>query len=180
MIRHLAPLARGCEIWGTDISAAHILWCQRNLSPPFHFFTNTRVPHLPFADASFALIYCGSVFTHIDDMARAWLLELRRLLRDDGYAYVTIHDEETIRLFESYASPPSIVRHIMSAPLWTSAKQGSDMFTIGRDARSQVFYARDWFERMVAPMFEVAAVLPQAYFYQTALVLRPRGGASNR
>lgn len=178
MIRHLAPLAERCEIWGADISAEHILWCQRNLSPPFHFLTNTKVPHLPFTDASFALIYCGSLFTHIDDMARAWLLELRRLLREDGYAYVTIHDEETIRQFEAYRQPPAIVRHIMSAPLWPSASRGSDMFTIGRDDRSQVFYARDWFERLVAPMFEVVAVLPEAYFYQTALVLRPR--SSNR
>ena len=175
MIRHLAPLAKDCEIWGADISAEHILWCQRNLTPPFHFFTNTKVPHLPFPDASFALVYCGSVYTHIDDMARAWLLELRRVIRDDGFAYVTIHDEETIALFEGFRDPPAVARHIMSAPLWQEAKQGSDMFTIGRDARSQVFYARDWFTRLAEPMFEVAAVLPRAYFYQTALVLRPSG-----
>jgi len=174
MIRHLAPLARSCEIWGADISAEHILWCQRNLSPPFHFLTSTKVPHLPFADASFRFINGGSLFTHIDDMARAWLLELRRLLSDDGLAYVTIHDEQTVRLFEAYRNPPAIVRQIMSAPLWDEAKADSDMFTIGRDDQSQVFYARDWFERMLAPMFEVVAVRPEAYFYQTAILVRPR------
>lgn len=175
MIRHLAPLARNCEIWGADISAEHILWCQRNLSPPFHFLTSTKVPHLPFADASFRFIYGGSLFTHIDDMARAWLLELRRLLRGDGLAYVTIHDEQTVRLFEAYQKPPAIVRQIMSARLWDEAKAGSDMFTTGRDDQSQVFYARDWFERMLAPMFEIVEARPEAYFYQTAILVRPRG-----
>ena len=173
MIRHLTPLAQTCEIWGADISAEHILWCQRNLSPPFHFLTSTKVPHLPFRDASFRFIYGGSLFTHIDDMARAWLLELRRLLRDDGFAYLTIHDEQTVRLFEAYQRPPAIVRQIMSAPSWAKARSDSDMFTIGRDAQSQVFYARDWFERMLAPMFEIVTVRPEAYFYQTALLIRP-------
>ncbi len=175
MIRHLAPLARSCEIWGADISAEHILWCQRNLSPPFHFLTSTKVPHLPFRDASFRFIYGGSLFTHIDDMARAWLLELRRLLRDDGLGYLTIHDEQTVKLFEGYRRPPAIVGQIMSAPLWDEAKGDSDMFTIGRDAQSQVFYARDWFERLLAPIFEIADVRPEAYFYQTAILVRPRG-----
>jgi len=174
MIRHLAPLARTCEIWGADISAEHVLWCQRSRSPPFHFLTSTKVPHLPFADASFRFIYGGSLFTHIDDLARAWLLELRRLLRSDGLAYITIHDEQTVRLFEAYKNPPAIVRQIMSAPLWAEAKADSDMFTIGRDEDSQVFYARDWFERLLSPMFEIVTVRPEAYFYQTAILIRPR------
>jgi len=174
MIRHLAPLARTCEIWGSDISAGHILWCQRHLSPPFHFLTNTKVPHLPFPDGSFRLIYCGSLFTHIDDMARAWLLELRRLLADDGCAYITIHDEDTIRQFDAMKAPPSVVRHIMRSPSWAEAKDNSDMFTIGRDENSQVFYTRDWFARLLEPMFEIVAVRPEAYFYQTAILVRPR------
>lgn len=174
MIRHLAPLAETREIWGADISAEHILWCQRHLSPPFHFLTSTKVPHLPFADGSFRFVYCGSLFTHIDDLARAWLIELRRLLRDDGCAYVTLHDEETVRQFEAYRSPPAIVREIMASPTFAAAKGRSDMFTIGRDDRSQVFYSRPWFERMLAPMFEIVSVNPGAYFYQTAFLIRPR------
>jgi SAM-dependent methyltransferase len=174
MIRHLAPLAERCEIWGADISAEHIYWCQRNLSPPFHFLTSTKVPHLPFPDGSLRFVYCGSLFTHIDDMARAWLLELRRLVRDDGCVYVTIHDENTVRLFDSNPSPPPIVRHLRSSATFNEAKGKSDMFTVGRDDRSQVFYQSDWFERLLAPMFEIVSVTPEAYFYQTALLIRPR------
>lgn len=174
MIRHLAPLARTCEIWGADISSEHILWCQRHLTPTFHFLTNTKTPHLPFADASFRLIYCGSLFTHIDDMARAWLLELRRLLADDGCAYITIHDEDTIQQFDAMEAPPTVAAHIMRTPSWAQSKDDSDMFTIGRDENSQVFYARDWFARLLEPMFEIVAIRPGAYFYQTAILVRPR------
>jgi hypothetical protein len=28
MLRWLAPYAATCELWGTDVSAAHINWCQ--------------------------------------------------------------------------------------------------------------------------------------------------------
>jgi len=74
MIRWFATLAEECEIWGIDISARHIVWCQENLNPPFNFTTVTTQPHLPFEDRYFDFIYCASVFTHIDDRADDWLL----------------------------------------------------------------------------------------------------------
>jgi SAM-dependent methyltransferase/ketosteroid isomerase-like protein len=175
MIRHLQHLADTCVIWGTDISAEHIYWCKEHLSPPFHFATTTKVPHLPFEDRSFALIYCGSVFTHIDDLADAWLLELHRILAPDGRLYVTLHDNHTIELFDSgkYDSADIVVR-IKSHRTYQRAKNDFGMFTIGRDARSQVFYHIDYFQKMLQPMFEVASITTEAYFYQTALVLKRR------
>ena len=95
MTRWLASLAEECEIWGADISARAIVWCQENLTPPFNFATVTTVPHLPFEDRYFDLIFCGSVFTHIDDLADAWLLEIKRIMRPGGRAYVTVHDKHT-------------------------------------------------------------------------------------
>src|SRR5262249_5786559 len=84
MLRWLHDEASVCEIWGTDIRSSHMIWCKQCLSPPFHFATTTINPHLPFEDRYFGLIYAGSVFTHIDDLADAWLLELRRVLRPGG------------------------------------------------------------------------------------------------
>jgi len=86
MIRWLKNIATTGEVWGADISSAHIFWCKRYLSPPFNFFTTTTIPHLPFEDRYFDFIYARSVFTHVDDLAEAWLLELRRILQpdDDG------------------------------------------------------------------------------------------------
>lgn len=87
MIRWLSHLSDNCEIWGTDISAEHIYWCREYLSPPFHFVTSTIYPHLPFEDNYFDLVYAGSVFSHIDDLADAWLLELRRITKKRVFVY---------------------------------------------------------------------------------------------
>lgn len=176
MIRHLLPLSGNCEIWGLDISAEHILWCQRNLSPPFHFATTTKVPHLPFGDSSFRFIYCGSLFTHIDDLADAWLLELRRLLAPDGRLYLTLHDERTVALFEEGAYAGSaIVEGMRSSPTYARAvESGFSFFTIGRDSDSQVFYHRDWFRKRISPAFDLLTVVDRAYYYQQGYLLAPK------
>src|SRR6185503_803779 len=89
------------ELWGLDINAKYISWCQSHLSPPFLFATTTNLPHLPFEDNYFDLVYCGSVFTHITDLADAWFLELRRVLRKGGYAYITIQDKTSMQILLS-------------------------------------------------------------------------------
>jgi ubiquinone/menaquinone biosynthesis C-methylase UbiE len=91
MIRWLTDFAGYGEVWGTDISAEPIVWCTQHLAPPFYFLVNTTFPHLPFEDRYFDVVYAGSVFTHIDDLAQTWLLEMRRVLRTGGKLYVTIH-----------------------------------------------------------------------------------------
>lgn len=180
MIRHLEPLAATCEIWGTDISSEHIQWCKRNLSPPFRFATTTKIPHLPFADGSFRFIYCGSVFTHIDDLADAWLLELRRILAPDGRLYVTIHDNRTVELMEEASRGGSKEQHwlrwVQARRVYQQFKRSFDVIVIGRDNLSQVFYDRDYFCRMAAQAFDLASVTAEAYFYQTAVLLKPRKG----
>ena len=174
MIRHLRSLAERCEIWGTDISAAHIAWCRQHLSPPFHFATTTKVPHLPYKDESFDLIYCGSVFTHIDDLAEAWLLELHRIVKPGGRLYVTIHDKHSIELLTAGAyrfSSAIFDRH----PNFERFR-GEDfgMFALGRDNLSQVFYDGGFFRHMAEATFEVLSVTEEAYFYQTGYVLTPK------
>ena len=44
MISWLDKVAAQCEIWGLDIDARCIKWCQQNLSPPFKFATITKTP----------------------------------------------------------------------------------------------------------------------------------------
>jgi len=101
MVRWLNPFAKDNEIWGTDISSEHIFWANQNLRPPFNFLTNTVIPHLPFRDDYFDFIFAGSVFTHIDDLAEAWLLELRRILSDKGRLFITIQEKNSLKILNT-------------------------------------------------------------------------------
>lgn len=190
MMRHLAEYSQTCEIWGTDINARILPWCQRNLSPPFQFAITTTVPHLPFEDRYFNLVYVGSVFTHIEDLTRAWLLELRRIIVPEGRLFVTIHDGHTMKLLE-----PQYIRDRLTKVIeqtgqrpyeWRRFSRGLEqnadyqrwkdkpfaMMVLGRDAASQVFYDIDFFYQLVRPMFEPLLVREEVYGYQTGIVLR--------
>jgi SAM-dependent methyltransferase len=107
LIRHLQNLTPKAEIWGVDLWASAIRWCQEHLSPPFYFATTTVVPHLPFSDQTFDLIYAGSVFTHLDDLVEAWFLELQRILNPGGRLYFTINDRHAVsRCTDDHYGPP--------------------------------------------------------------------------
>jgi len=175
MIRHLKHLSESCEVWGTDISAEHIYWCKQHLSPPFHFATTTTMPHLPFEDRYFNLIYCGSVFTHIDDLAEAWLLELRRILSPNGRAYLTIHDNHTIELFDRPDQDHSLGKRMKDNDLYNKSKNSLGMLAIGRDVQSLIFYDIDYFCKTLSSMYEILSVTPEGHGYQTAILVRRKG-----
>jgi ubiquinone/menaquinone biosynthesis C-methylase UbiE len=169
MLRWLNDAADRCEIWGTDISGDHIVWCKENIQPPFHFFITTTTPHLPFTDGYFDLIYAGSVFTHIDDLADTWLLELRRVLKPGGRLYITVCENESMRLIQEQM--PTLTR-TMSCYEDYYKNNDFGMFAIGRFARALVFYDREFLIRMVSPFYEVISITPNAYSLQTAVLLR--------
>jgi SAM-dependent methyltransferase len=173
MIRWLSSFADGGEIWGVDIRAEHILWCKHNLQPPFHFAVTTIVPHLPFEDRSFDLIYAGSVFTHIDDLVDTWLLELRRVLKPGGRLYLTIHDNTTVSMLRNeLREQREGVQFNSSANFANYSGQDFACFTLGRSDESQVFYDLDYFRAIVSPLYAVLAVEAKAYGHQTAVLLQ--------
>ena len=171
MLRCFADEAEKGEVWGTDISADHIVWCKQYLSPPFHFFTTTTAPHLPFEDGYFDFIYAGSVFTHIDDLTDAWLMELRRVPKKDGKLYITIPDNDTIRIL---SQQKDFIAKTLSCHKHYYENRDFGMFTIGRFMRSQVFYDSEYLTEMLEPFFETLYITPEAYDFQTAFLLRKK------
>jgi SAM-dependent methyltransferase len=176
---------KDCEVWGVDLLGEYILLCQQYLSPPFKFATNTSEPHLPFEDRSFDLIYACSVFTHIADLADAWLLELRRILRPGGRLFITVHDDRSI---EMCLDPETIRRYPHLAPvrdiLLDLERQNPfvgtnySMFTVfrspgsGRHREAQVFYKTDYLKEHLASMFNVHSITLEAYSeFQSAYLL---------
>jgi ubiquinone/menaquinone biosynthesis C-methylase UbiE len=182
MIRWLNKVAAQCEIWGLDINAGCIKWCQQNLSPPFKFATITTSPHLPFEDRYFDFTYCGSVFTHIDDLADAWLLELKRITTPGGRIYITVHDKHTADLImnnpekcRSYAPRIDWFRSLLISydKKANFTKSDYDMFSIYPGGpQSQVFYDIDFLRRHCGRILDVVSVTPEAYGFQTAILLK--------
>ena len=182
MIRWLDKVAMQCEIWGVDIDARSIKWCQHNLSPPFKFATITTTPHLPFEDKYFNFIYCCSVFTHIDDLADAWLLELKRITAPDGRIFITVHDTHTADLVMNH---PEECRNYAHRVDWFRAllksydkkanftKSDYGMFSIYPGGpQSQVFYDIDSLRRRWESILDIVSVSPEAHGYQTAILLK--------
>jgi len=175
MLRWLDGAA--AEVWGSDVSASHIVWCQQNLSPPYRFLTNTSCPHLPFESGYFDLIYAGSLFTHISDLVDAWLLEIRRLLRAGGAAYVTILDEHTLRALDRNPHRP-LAQRLRNEPearqFWRSS---FGMFTLRRGFDALVFYTDGFVRDAWGSIMPIVSITPEAYDIQSA-VLMVKGAGS--
>jgi ubiquinone/menaquinone biosynthesis C-methylase UbiE len=173
LIRHFDNLAAPGAIVGVDISAPHIAWCQRHLSPPFTFVTTTTFPHLPFEDRYFDFVYSGSVFTHIADLADAWLLELRRVLRPGGRLYVTVHDDHTLALLDKQYVDFALARTVKNFDRETGFRSlPFGMVSIARSPRkAQVFYDREYLTSQWGRYLTIRSVTPEAYGYQSAVLL---------
>jgi ubiquinone/menaquinone biosynthesis C-methylase UbiE len=81
-----------------------------------HYFQNSIVPSLPLPDASIDLIYCGSVFTHMDEFEESWLLEFRRVLKPGGIAFITVLTERT---WADLKPGHPVLQHLTSHPYGT-------------------------------------------------------------
>jgi ubiquinone/menaquinone biosynthesis C-methylase UbiE len=176
MLRQLFEFAHSAEMWGIDIRSEHMYWCMQHLSPPFRFAITTTIPHVPFEDNSFDLIFSGSVFTHIDDFADAWFLELRRILRRGGLLYFTIHDNRSLELTRTVLRDhPLIGKQFCSHPKFEEyAASDFAMFTIWRSADSQVFYDLGYIVQKLKQIFEVVSIKEEAYGFQTGILARKR------
>jgi SAM-dependent methyltransferase len=168
----------GNEVWGCDLSAQHMMWCRRHLSPPFRFVTNTTLPHLPFEDSTFALIYASSVFTHIGDLEDAWLCELRRILKPGGCLYLTIHDNHTIDLLLSakageWLHGTELCRQLREAVDRTRVLEtGFDIFLTSREpGNTQVFHDIDYVKKAWGQILPIVQITPEDVEYQTSVIL---------
>lgn len=87
--RHFIDRWPSAKIFGADIDAENIAWCEKHLARgTFH-----AVPLLPptkMEAGSLDAVFGISVMTHLTKSAQhAWLMELRRLLKPGGLALLT-------------------------------------------------------------------------------------------
>lgn len=179
MLRFYPRVEGRSELWGVDVSAEMIAWCQMNMGPGFSFATTTTAPHLPFEDGYFDLVYAGSVFTHISDLADAWFLEVRRIVRPGGYMYITIHDRRTIELLlTKFREDPLFDDFVPMVEEFCDRtgvrSERYAWFSMLTDPMSQVFYDEDYLVAKWSRWADVVSVTPEAHDHQTAILLRKR------
>jgi SAM-dependent methyltransferase len=84
---------RGPSIFGCDVNAELVKWCNQNLG----FMTATTNPFDPpttFDSGQFDLVYAISILTHLTRSAQEkWLAEWRRILRPGGLLLFTTHGD---------------------------------------------------------------------------------------
>ncbi|MCP4538738.1 MAG: class I SAM-dependent methyltransferase, partial [Chloroflexi bacterium] len=81
------------HVYGCDIDAEAISWCNDNLKPA-EFSPVPLHPPTAYADRSFDLIVSFSVLTHLSKENQfSWLKEMQRLLRPGGLFLATVHGE---------------------------------------------------------------------------------------
>jgi mutator protein MutT len=78
---------------GADVDAESIEWCRSSI-PGGVFCVNGPLPPLLYGDGTFDLIYGVSVFTHLsEEHQKAWLPELRRILKPGGLLLLSFHSK---------------------------------------------------------------------------------------
>jgi SAM-dependent methyltransferase len=175
VLRHFPITRDDQELWGIEIKAKHINWCQQHFSHPFRFFLGTTYPHLPFEDNNFDLAYCHSVFTHMSDLADAWLLELLRIARPGGYLFITVHDRNSIDyLLQCDRADLRFMCDLLKRADRETCVLSNDFasFAVGTEPRTQVFYDLDYLVGKWSAFAKVVSVTQNAEDYQTGIVLR--------
>jgi SAM-dependent methyltransferase len=170
-LRYFAPLAENCNVWGSDVDAPAIEWCTQYLNPPFKFLTATGLPYLPFEQNTFKFIYGLSVFTHITSMRDMWLLELARILRKDGVAIMTVHNEHSWETFRKEGMPswvPQDLRLLPEIPEWGLDLRGDFWY------QSYTFFHSNYIKKVWGQYFDILDIVPRAEGYQTAVVMKKK------
>lgn len=79
------------EFHGVDADTDAVDWCDTHLRPG-HFLAIAPDPPLPYAAEYFDVVYCISVFTHLNEsMQDIWFTELRRVLKPGGVLLLTVY-----------------------------------------------------------------------------------------
>jgi SAM-dependent methyltransferase len=181
MIRHLEEHAESREIWGVDIQADKIVWAMENLSPPFNFAVTTTVPHLPFPDNHFDLVFAGSIFTHLGELHVAWLLELARITSNHGMLYLTFHDENAAQVVVAEDSPRvARIKELMNRSSFADVLPTGEfgmvsMTPYGPAMLSMVRMSSSYVRHVTEPFLRLIRTFPRAFSdLQTAYVFTPR------
>ena len=174
VFRHFFCQDGAFEIWSSDFQTSNYYWNQRFMPAELRLFLNGFYPCLPIPDGYFDALTAFSVFTHIDELESAWLLELRRVLKPRGLLYATIHDEAYWLQMSD-----AVVSAIRRSPNGADVTADSP-FPIERTAyhfsedtyySCNVFHPHDYIRREWGRFFDILEITPKGHFGQCVVAL---------
>jgi SAM-dependent methyltransferase len=175
VIRHVRNRFPEGTFFLSDINPDHVRLVRHLLGGSITAFQNSSTAALPFPDGFFDCIFAFSVFTHLDTEDIGWLLELRRITREGGCIYVTIHDEATWQdLPNTYVGTISLQNPDFAA--YYDAHATLRQKVVHRykeevDYNCNVFLPKDYLESHWFPLFKSASINPLAHEYQSAVLM---------
>lgn len=178
VVRHFGIHADDVTVYGCDINRRHVDWIASHLPPSIVVFQNHSIPTLPLPDESIDAVTAYSVFTHIEAFETGWLMELRRILRPGGIAWVTVHTERTWQemrpgwpLYKAMATHPDFAEHLETRTVLPSDRA---VFRWRAEASysSNVFYTREYLRRTWGRIMEIAEEHHRLPGFQDVVVLR--------
>ena len=177
LIRHVGLDPSFSNVMGCDINRLHIEWIGRHLSGDVRAFQNSSLPTLPIPDASINVVTAFSVFTHIESFVSTWLMELRRVLRPGGIAWLTVHGDRTWRdVKPEWPLYNALDTHPDYAAVRDQKEMPSDrlVFRWLNDSSysANVFYRYDYLRHHWGKFMEVVDIFPALPHYQDVVVLR--------
>jgi len=165
----------GVALTGCDIDADNVAWCTAHLAGSYAL-TTVRPP-LPFADASFDLVYGVSVFTHMrEPLQDAWLAELARVAAPGALLMMTVHGRTAL----DYAqlSPDDYLalgKRVSEQGLYVSSSNTQiDGHALHEGEYVNVFHDPDYLRDRWGKHFAIEAVLPGYIFTHDLVVMRRR------
>jgi len=177
VLRHFLCQEEGLDLWSSDLNSRHVEWTHKFLGGRIRAFQNHALPHLPLEDNSFDLVCAFSVFTHIDVFELPWLLELRRILKPGGLAYVTLHSDHTwSNMKEEHAIYQSLLSHPDFSPHLLKSRMPQERMVYRWETdssyRANVFHDEKYIRGTWGNYFQILDIIPAGHFYQDAVLLR--------
>jgi SAM-dependent methyltransferase len=165
----LSRLVPGADLHATDIDEEAIRWLQRSCGELATYTVCPTLPPMPYEDHAFDFAFGISVFTHLpEDMQFAWLAELARVVKPDGYVVLTTHGEHNIQDL-----PDSGRRELQRTGfLYVPSGYGSSISL--PEFYENTFHSHEYIEREWSRYFEVIDIqAPEPGEHQDLVLLRP-------
>ncbi|MDA3839064.1 MAG: class I SAM-dependent methyltransferase [Candidatus Delongbacteria bacterium] len=97
ILRHIPEILadKNLSVYGSDYNPETIKWDKASFKN-INFSKNELLPPLEYDDNFFEVIYCISVFTHLDEETELkWFNEIVRVLKPGGIFLLSIHGESS-------------------------------------------------------------------------------------